>query len=131
MNPQYLLDTCALLALSEGGKHFSPMVRQRLEVPGSVVYVSAISAFEIGQKASAGKLTLPCPLTQWFAAMLQHHELTELPVSSSISITATSLPTLHKDPFDRLIIAAAIEKNLTIITSDQTIQKYPEITTLW
>lgn len=126
-----LLDTCALLALQNGGKEFSRKTRTILEAPNSKVFISSISAFEVGQKAASGKLTLPRDLSDWFPAMLKQHFLTEIPVTSSIAAAATTLPPIHRDPFDRIIIATAIESKLTIITSDRTIPTYPGILTQW
>lgn len=126
-----LLDTCGLLALQDGGKALSKAAHTRLEAPGSEVYVSAISAFEIGQKHASGKLLLKQPLGIWFPAMLKHHQLIELPVTSATCTAATALPLLHKDPFDRLIIATALAQGLEILTSDQIIPTYPGIKTLW
>jgi PIN domain nuclease of toxin-antitoxin system len=131
MKHDCLLDTCAVLDLLAGGKSFSEKVCFLLEAPGSQVHVSAITAFEIGQKHAAGKLTLPCELARWFRAILLQHTLRELPLTSSICIAATGLPSIHKDPFDRLIIATALEFHLPIITSDRTIATYPGIKTLW
>ena len=126
-----LLDTCGLLALQEGGRGISEPTRVLLEAPGSAVFISAISAFEIGQKHAAGKLILPCEPSRWFASMLAHHQVQEIGVSSSIGLIAAALPGLHKDPFDRLIIATAMEHCLPILTTDQLIPTYPGITTLW
>lgn len=131
MNPTCLLDTCALLAIQNGGTAFSKKVRSLLEAPGSHVLVSAITAFEIGQKIASGKLALPCALGHWFQSMLRHHVLTEIQITSSIGIAAAALPPIHKDPFDRLIIATAMEHRLPIITSDKIIPTYPKIKTLW
>lgn len=131
MRPHYLLDTCALLALQDSGKALSRKVRSMLEGAESKVFVSSISAFEIGQKSATRRLTLPCPLDQWFPSMLKHHLLTEAPVTATISITATSLPPIHKDPFDRIIIATAMKLGVPIITSDQMIPSYPGILTYW
>lgn len=126
-----LLDTCGLLALQGGGKVLSKAARARLEAPGSTVYVSAITAYEIGQKYAAGRLKLKRSPADWFPAMLAHHQLTELPVTSAICAAATSLPPLHKDPFDRIIIATALPQKLDILTSDKIIPAYPGVTTLW
>jgi PIN domain nuclease of toxin-antitoxin system len=131
MNPTYLLTTCALLAIHDGGAAFSKEVRILLEAPDSQVFVSAISAFEIGQKLAAGMLALPSELARWFPAILKQHYLTDLPLTAAICITATALPPIHKDPFDRLIIATAMIHKLTIITCDTTIAAYPCIKTLW
>lgn len=126
-----LLDTCGLLALQNSLQALSESARARLEAPGSEVFVSAISVFEIGQKQNTGKLALKQSLGVWFPAMLNHHQLVELPVTSMICALATSLPPIHKDPFDRIIIATAMEKHLAILTSDKTIPTYPGIRVLW
>ncbi len=131
MNPAYLLDTCGLLAIQNGGNEFSEKVRILLEAPGSEVGVSVISAFEIGQKLATGKLSIPCELARWFPAVLLQHTLNELALTSSICIAAAALPPIHKDPFDRLIIASALAYQIPIITSDKIIPTYPGIKTLW
>ena len=126
-----LLDTCGLLALQTGGRDFSEEARALLEAPGSEVFVSAITAFEIGQKHASGKLIMNEPPATWFPAMLRQHHLGELPLTSSIGLAAAALPQIHRDPFDRILIATAIARNLTILTSDRIIPTYPGIKTLW
>ncbi len=95
------------------------------------LFASAISAYEVGQKAAARKLRLPSPVDEWFAGVLQRHGLRELPVSSAIAARATLLPRIHHDPFDRLLIASAKEHHLTLVTPDPLIAKYPDVTVLW
>lgn len=126
-----LLDTCGLIALQDGGRDFSESTRILLEAPRSEVFISAISAFEIGQKHRSGRLVLPLHPDAWFSAMIKHHHLRELPVTSAIVLSATELPLLHKDPFDRLIIATAIAHHLQILTLDRIIPTYPDVETLW
>lgn len=126
-----LLDTCALLALADGGTQFSDFTRRRLETPGTRVFVSAISAFEIGQKHRSGKIQLKLPPAEWFPAMLRHHQVDELPVSAALALAATGLPAIHRDPFDRLVIATALAHHLKIVTSDRIIPTYPGVETLW
>lgn len=124
-----LLDTCALFALADHGATFSPKAKKALN-RGSV-WISSISAFEVAQKYHGGKLLLPLPPAEWFSAMLQQHFIQELPLNSTTGCLAAALPPIHKDPFDRLIIATALEKQLTILTSDKTISRYPGVKTLW
>ena len=126
MNPSYLLDTCALLAIQDGGTAFSKKVRSLLEAPGSIVMVSAISAFEIGQKIASGKLALPCTLGHWFQSMLRQHALTEIQITSSICIAAAALPVRHKDPFDRILVAQARTEAMVLLTADTTVAAYGE-----
>lgn len=126
-----LLDTCGLLALQDAERVLSETARSRLGAPGSRVFVSAISAFEIGQKFARGKLILKQEPGVWFAAMIAHYQLIELPVTSSVGVSSAALPPLHKDPFDRIIIATALEKRMLILTSDKTIPTYPGVRVLW
>ncbi len=126
-----LLDTCGLIALQDGGRDLCEPTRILLEAPRSEVFISAISAFEIGQKHRSGKLILPLRPDAWFSAMLKQHHIRELPVTSAIALTATELPLHHRDPFDRLIIATAIEHHLQILTSDRIIPTYPDVEAIW
>lgn len=126
-----LLDTCSLLWLAAGSTEFSPRVKSLLDSPHQLVFVSAISTYEIGQKVAAGRLFLPVAANEWFQGIIRQHDLIELPVTSAICFRAASLPLLHRDPFDRLLIATSHEHGLTLLTPDDKIQQYPETKTLW
>jgi PIN domain nuclease of toxin-antitoxin system len=126
-----LLDTCVVLWLEADPSAISEAACQAMTgAPGSL-WVSAISAFEIGQKAAAKKLTLRRPVDQWFPAVLDRHGLREITISGAIAARATRLPPIHRDPFDRLLIATAQQQHLTLLTPDPTIAKYPALRTLW
>jgi len=118
-----LLDTCALLWLAEGGRHLSKDAKERIEA-APVVYVSAISAFEIGVKCRSGKLRLPVPPAEWFEAIVDHHGLAVQPLDWDICIAATDLPPVHKDPCDRFIIATAKRRSLPVVTGDSIFGAY-------
>ena len=118
-----LLDTCALLWLAEGSEHLSPEARERIE-SAPVIYVSAISAFEIGLKCKSGKLRLPLPAAEWFQSVAEHHSLAVLPLDWNICIAATDLPPIHKDPCDRFIIATAKAHRLPVVTADPVFHSY-------
>lgn len=126
-----LLDTCALLALQSGGKTFSATSRALLDAPSTCTFVSAITAFEIGQKYAAGKLSMNQEPAAWFDAMVSYYMLDVLSITASHALRAASLPLIHRDPFDRIVIATALEHNRTILTSDRIIPTYPHINTIW
>ncbi|MGD0815078.1 MAG: type II toxin-antitoxin system VapC family toxin [Verrucomicrobiota bacterium] len=126
-----LLDTCVLLWLAADTTAISARAKDLIRNTPEGLFVSAISAFEVGQKAAAGKLSLPRSVDAWFDAMVQWHGLHELPVSGVIAARANLLPAIHRDPFDRLLIATAQEHRLEILTPDTTIAKYPGLDTLW
>jgi PIN domain nuclease of toxin-antitoxin system len=118
-----VLDTCALLWLSEGSSQLSKNARRRLAA-APLVYVSAISAFEVGLKHRSGKLSLPVPPAEWFGAVVKHHALTVHGLDWEICIAATSLPAIHKDPCDRFIIATARRLAMPVVTSDPNFAAY-------
>jgi PIN domain nuclease of toxin-antitoxin system len=118
-----ILDTCALLWLAEGGDRLSQTARDRIE-NAPVVYVSSISAFEIGIKCRSGKLKLPMPPVEWFQAVVDHHGLAVQPLDWDVCIAAAELPPLHKDPCDRFIIAAAKMQHFPVVTADASFSAY-------
>ncbi|MBM4039536.1 MAG: type II toxin-antitoxin system VapC family toxin [Planctomycetes bacterium] len=118
-----ILDTCALLWLAGGGGKLSKAAARRIDA-APVVYVSAISGFEVGIKCRKGKLELPALPAEWFATVLEHHGLTVLPLGLDVCIRATELPAIHKDPCDRLIIASAELLKLPVATTDPRFKQY-------
>jgi PIN domain nuclease of toxin-antitoxin system len=118
-----ILDTCALLWLASGSKKLSRSALKEINA-APVVYVSAISGFEIAIKAAKGKLKLPNPPHEWFEKVVEHHGLTMLPLALDVCITAAGLPPIHDDPCDRFIIAAARLHDLTVVTADEQFEQY-------
>jgi len=118
-----MLDTCALLWLAQGGDELSEAALQGIEA-APVVYVSAISGFEIGIKVQKGKLELPARPADWFAAVLEHHNIEVLPLVLEVCIRATELPAIHADPCDRMIIAAAQMHHIPVVTTDLLFSRY-------
>lgn len=123
-----LLDTCALLALARGDlpKRTATALRRAHEAS-----VGAVSAWEIAIKAEAGKLQLPMPPFEWFSELTDRYTLREIPLDARIACAAAALPPVHRDPFDRILVALAQSHSLTILTSDEQIAKYPGVKTLW
>jgi len=126
-----LLDTATFLWLCAGASRLSASAAAVLADPANTASVSAVTAWEIGLKSARGKLKLPAPLETWFPAMVQHHQLTLLPIEAATAIASTKLPAIHTDPFDRLLVALAGECALTLITPDLFIPKYPHVKALW
>src|SRR5271157_208739 len=103
----YLLDTCALLWLVNGGQDLNPAARRACAEPAARMHVSAASAWEISLKEKRGKLALGCAIADWWSKAVRRYALAELPVSAQIAIASVSLPAIHSDPADRLRIATA------------------------
>lgn len=120
-----LIDTHALLwALLEPGQ-LSAEAAEAIADGKNQVLVSAASAFEIALKQTIGKLRLPALAKDWLPDRVGRlGETAWLPVSERHALIAGSLPLLHKDPFDRLLIAQALEEGLTLVSRDRQLAQY-------
>ena len=126
-----LLDTCALIWLVSDQSQLSPRSKHLISTHWDELYVSVISALEIGIKTAKGRLELSCPLAQWWTRAIEQHGLIVVPADAVVLIASTTLPAIHGDPADRIIIATAVNLGAVIITSDQYIAQYPQATVEW
>ena len=116
---RYLLDTHVLLWWVEGVPMESP-AEQVLNDFGNDILVSVISPWEIAIKESKGRLQPPSDLPQ----LIADSGFDILPVRWEHARRIASLPNHHGDPFDRMLIAQALEEDCAIITRDQHLQNY-------
>jgi PIN domain nuclease of toxin-antitoxin system len=123
-----LLDTCALVALAAGELPDAAAAALR-KAPDA--YVSVVSPWEVAIKVAGGKLRLLEPPDRWFLGLVERYDLREVPLDAVVACAAAALPLLHRDPFDRVIVALARAHRLTVLTSDENIRKYPGVITLW
>src|SRR5215210_867218 len=100
-----LLDTCTLIWLDSDPARLSPRTRTQMQNQAGALFVSSVSALELGIKTRKGKLVLPLPLEQWFPGVLGAHGIGEMVVDWRVAAASAKLPPLHSDPFDRIIIA--------------------------
>ncbi|RWX46264.1 PIN domain nuclease, a component of toxin-antitoxin system (PIN domain) [Candidatus Electrothrix aarhusensis] len=126
-----LLDTCALLMLAGRREDIPDKVIKKLTAQADELFISTISSFEIVLKNRLGKLGLPMSAEEWYCKAVEGYAIEEIPVSSAIAMKSASLPFLHKDPCDRIIIATALEHRMPIITADQIIPQYAGIKVIW
>lgn len=127
----YILDTHILLWLVSAQAELTEKVKTVIHSNPGNLYVSSISAFEIAIKHIKNKLQLPISPDVWFQKAISLHGLDELTINSEILIQSATLPAIHNDPADRIIISTAIIHNATIITRDKLIPQYPGIKVLW
>ena len=119
-----ILDTCALLWIAGGEQKKLSDETLSLVNNTPILYISAITGFEIGIKYQAGKLVLPVQPKEWMDTVLEFHGIDVMSLDLDICIKATELPPIHKDPCDRLIIAAALTHNLPVVTGDKRFSEY-------
>lgn len=120
-----LLDTCTFLWMIAEPERLSARAREAVVDPASDIFLSAASAWEIALKHRLGKLPLPSPPERFVPAMRERHGIEPLPVGEAATLHTTKLPDLHRDPFDRLLVAQAIVDGLTVLTPDEAIRGYP------
>lgn len=118
-----ILDTCALLFLANGDRRLSKSVRQQLSV-APLRRFCVISSFEIALKWRHAKLELPAPPLMWIREMVDRYVLTEISLDSTLCIAAAELPPHHRDPFDRFIIATALQLSAPVVTIDPKFAPY-------
>lgn len=105
-------------------------VRQAISDPVAVLCVSAISIWEIVIKHQAGKLQFDVGLEEVVNRVLYRSPWTILPVTPQHLVPLASLPMVHRDPFDRLLIAQAQYERMTLVTPGADIAKYG-VPVLW
>jgi PIN domain nuclease of toxin-antitoxin system len=118
-----LLDTCALVWLVGGDPRLSEAARSRID-QSDLVFVSAISAWEVSLLTQRGRLELPLDALGWFRAAVDHHGLTLAPLTLEVLVGANGLPWHHRDPADRFIIATAQARGVAVVTSDRRFEDY-------
>lgn len=93
-----LLDTCAVLWLADAPERLGASAQSAIQAHNDALYVSAISAFEIGVKYRKGKLTLEMTPEAWWERVVRDKNLQVLPVTDTVALASTALPALHADP---------------------------------
>lgn len=91
------------------------------------VGVSPVSCFELALAHRRGRLDFPLPAQQWFALALDGSDVELLPLTPAISTRAVELSEVHRDPFDRIIIATALEMDARLASVDGHFADYPEL----
>lgn len=91
------------------------------------VAISVISCFEIAQLVKRERLILPLPVNEWLQEALAPAGIELLPLSPTIACRAAALKDIHKDPFDRMIIATALEYHAKLMSVDGHFKNYPEL----
>lgn len=121
-----LIDTHVLVWAVADSRRLSARARSCLTVPGQQLLVSAVTAWEYGDLYQRGRLDRAGPLDDVLHAL--SIEVIALP--AELWRLASSLPPIHLDPMDRMLIAHAVHADLTLVTADADIRRYP-VRTIW
>jgi PIN domain nuclease of toxin-antitoxin system len=124
-----LLDTHTIIWFLNGDDNLSLEAKAVIEDVNNTKIVSIASIWEIGIKISLGKFQFPKGFKQ-FVEMIEANGFEILPISFEHAMIVSTLEFIHRDPFDRLLIAQCKYDDLTIVTKDENIKKY-SVQTIW
>jgi len=118
-----LIDTHIFLWAMSGDKHLTKKAEE-IMLSAEAVFVSAASFWEISIKSGIGKLD--ADVTE-LAARMGEAGFRELPVTAKHAAMVRNLPSIHRDPFDRMLVAQAITEPLRLLTDDDTVGRYSDL----
>jgi PIN domain nuclease of toxin-antitoxin system len=125
-----LLDTHAFLWWVADSPKLSADAREIIASEDNEPIFSVVSAWEIAIKVSVGKLEIPDSPEKFVTEQLSRNDLEVLPIHLRHALQAYDLPDYHRDPFDRLLVAQTRAEDLTVLTADPLIARYP-VRTVW
>jgi PIN domain nuclease of toxin-antitoxin system len=127
---QYLLDTHTLIWWVDNSDKISPKVRKILSNASNICYFSLASSWEMSIKSSIGKLKLSVSVCDYVVQHLSLNDFKQLNITLNHVTAVESLPWHHRDPFDRLLLAQAIQEKLVILSADKMFDRY-DIKRIW
>ena len=126
---EVLLDTHALLWFMNGDEKLSASAREIIHNADNGIYISIASIWEIAIKFSIGKLTLKKGIEN-LLARVDENGFILLEIDTKHIKMVTELPFIHRDPFDRMLVAQAIVENMLVMTADENILKH-DVSVIW
>lgn len=125
-----LLDTHVFLWWVLEDPRLSPVARETITDPDVDVLVSPVSAWEIAIKAADRRLSLPEPPLTYVPSRMAANDFHELPITMDHCLRTAELPGIHRDPFDRLLVAQAQAERIPLVSGDPAITRY-DVETIW
>jgi PIN domain nuclease of toxin-antitoxin system len=119
-----LLDTHTFIWMMGRQSRLSERGRAFLEDPESELVLSVGSVWEIAIKVGTGKLQLPEPADSWVPRRMRETDIAPLPFTLRNALTVGRLPRHHGDPFDRMLIAQALDEEIPVVTADRRFAAY-------
>ena len=119
-----LLDTHAFLWWVQDAPELSKKARASIANPDNECLLSLVSCWEIAIEVSLGKLTLPNPIERFVPEQLAANRFRQLDIGFRHVARVAGLTFHHRDPFDRLLAAQALEETLTMVSADPVFRRY-------
>jgi PIN domain nuclease of toxin-antitoxin system len=121
---RFLLDTHVLLWASGDLDQLSPVTRALLVSEGTELFFSSVNLWEIAIKRGLGRDDFQIEPRSLYRGLIENG-YQELPITSQHTFAVELLPPLHRDPFDRILIAQAMVEGLILLTADEKVSQYP------
>ena len=115
-----LLDTHIVVWWGDNSPRLAPAIRAVVADSANEVFLSSVSWWELAIKAAKGHLAIPTGLR----SRLRQDGFRDLPITAEHALGVARLPLLHRDPFDRLLVAQALAEGLVLVTHDDVLTRY-------
>ena len=125
-----LLDTHTFIWWDSAPNKLTPQVLALCQDPANEMLLSVVSVWEMQIKSQLGKLQLNLPLREIIEGQQQTNNIQVLEITLAHVLALTGLPTPHKDPFDRLLVAQANVEDIVLVSRDKIFEQYP-VKLLW
>jgi len=125
-----LLDTATFLWYVSADRRLPVPTRDLIRAAENAVWLGVAARWETVGKAKIDRLQLPGPAWAYASAQRERHAIASLALDEGAIANLAKLPTFHRDPFDRMLICQALHLDLTLVTSDAVIERYP-VKTMW
>ena len=122
---ELLLDTHVFLWFINDDSRLPLAWRKIIQEPANDVYLSVVSLWESIIKYQLGKLPLPASPEIYLPKQRERHKIASLPLNEASVSYLAQLPNLHRDPFDRILVCQALQRDLTLVTVDAKVVAYP------
>jgi PIN domain nuclease of toxin-antitoxin system len=119
-----LLDTHVLLWAAGGSRSLPAAARALIDDAANELFFSAASLWEVVIKSALGRADFTVNARQLRRSLLDNNYI-ELPIQSEHVVTVDTLPGIHKDPFDRILISQALVEGIMLLTADPVVARYP------
>jgi len=126
---RYLLDTHTAIWFFNGDNALSETAKKIILDTSNIKYLNIVSAWEVAIKLSIGKLDIDGNTID-FIQDAESNDFIFLPIKPSHLTVLETLPMIHRDPFDRLLIATAIDEQMSFISADKNVAQY-DVPLIW
>ena len=126
-----LLDTHAFIWMASDPEKLSSRAIEAIQRNREGLIVSMATCWEVALLHKRGRLSLPVSPDRFLEKAITRHGIHEVPFARATILASVALPEIHRDPFDRILIAEALLRGCPIVTRDEMIASYPGVSVIW